>query len=768
VGRDIKVLRDIGKSFGDIQRSARQTSRTLNVFRNAFAAAFAGVGIREVVRLSDQVQLLFDRITAFEGADNAERAFQSLAGAANFTRTSLANLAESYTRVSLATQELGLSQDAIIGVTTALQQSFRIAGASIAEAQAATIQLTQGLASGQLRGQELRSVLEANSVIGGILAKEFNTTRGELIKFAEAGTITSDRVIKALSDNFENLNERAEKLGQTIQQTVTVQLNKFQVSLLELNRSFEISNKIAKLAENIDLFAAAIVGAGAAFTASKLIPILATALPAAIEATLVGLAALRFNFIATIKAVATGAAALNPTLLVIGALAAGATFAALNWEKARAILGFAAGFILKVFRDAAEGIVRALAIITSVVPGLQSLSDSFTGVADNIAAGTKDVEEALAAAAGEFGELSDKANKFNADKFGKALEGTNVKTKATTQSANELQKFLAKLNKQYLDGAITAEKYQVSLSKFELRQVAQQFKEGEVALRQYQEAQDKVKLTEFNQQISTGDIKIGEYNQRLREIEFDRVKRGFDQGTVSVLEFQKAGLEAQDTFNPSGALFVGVSQYIQQAGTLSSNVADAIGNTFGRLEDSLVEFIKTGTFQFRQFTQAILDDLTRIIVRQTIVRQLAAGIGGGLGLPGFGGGGSAAGSAKGDAFVNGSKVTAFQDGGIVSNPTFFGFNGGSLGVAGEAGSEAILPLQRTSDGDLGVKSTPSNVTVNVFNNTNGTEVTQRESEDQFGNRTLDVIIQSKVTEGFSSGVFDGTLRDNFGINRRGR
>ncbi|MBB2970146.1 phage tail tape measure protein [Mesorhizobium sp. RMAD-H1] len=47
-------------------------------------------------------------------------------------------------------------------------------------------------------------------------------------------------------------------------------------------------------------------------------------------------------------------------------------------------------------------------------------------------------------------------------------------------------------------------------------------------------------------------------------------------------------------------------------------------------------------------------------------------------------------------------VTAFAKGGVVSSPTYFGMAGGSLGLTGEAGAEAILPLARGADGRLGV------------------------------------------------------------------
>jgi phage-related minor tail protein len=59
--------------------------------------------------------------------------------------------------------------------------------------------------------------------------------------------------------------------------------------------------------------------------------------------------------------------------------------------------------------------------------------------------------------------------------------------------------------------------------------------------------------------------------------------------------------------------------------------------------------------------------------------------------------------AKGAAFGAG-RVAAFARGGIVDGPTRFPMRGGSVGLMGEAGPEAILPLARGSDGRLGVRA----------------------------------------------------------------
>ena len=75
------------------------------------------------------------------------------------------------------------------------------------------------------------------------------------------------------------------------------------------------------------------------------------------------------------------------------------------------------------------------------------------------------------------------------------------------------------------------------------------------------------------------------------------------------------------------------------------------------------------------------------------------------------------------------RVTPFAAGGIVSTPTYFGMNGG-LGLMGEAGSEAILPLKRGADGSLGVAAGSGGNARIVFNVSTPDAESFRKSEGQ--------------------------------------
>jgi phage-related minor tail protein len=63
------------------------------------------------------------------------------------------------------------------------------------------------------------------------------------------------------------------------------------------------------------------------------------------------------------------------------------------------------------------------------------------------------------------------------------------------------------------------------------------------------------------------------------------------------------------------------------------------------------------------------------------------------------------------------RLNAFADGGVIGGPSYFPMQGGDVGLMGEAGAEAILPLSRGPDGRLGVASggatQPVQVTFNV-------------------------------------------------------
>jgi lambda family phage tail tape measure protein len=210
------------------------------------------------------------------------------------------------------------------------------------------------------------------------------------------------------------------------------------------------------------------------------------------------------------------------------------------------------------------------------------------------------------------------------------------------------------------------------------------------------------------------------YSEGLAEIGENASK-----AAIELLDFSDAASSQKDAL--SGARSA-IDDYLQSVGTLSENISNVTTNAFSGLEDAIVSLTTTGTFSFRQFALAIVEDLTRMVTRMLIIAPLlkliqglipggafastSAGLSGAGALksfiPGF------ALNATGNVYGS-NGVVPFARGGIVNGPTMFPFAKG-VGLMGEAGPEAIMPLRRGADGRLGVAASGGagvNVTVNV-------------------------------------------------------
>jgi tape measure domain-containing protein len=130
-------------------------------------------------------------------------------------------------------------------------------------------------------------------------------------------------------------------------------------------------------------------------------------------------------------------------------------------------------------------------------------------------------------------------------------------------------------------------------------------------------------------------------------------------------------------------------------------------------------------------------------------------------------------NAHGGAYDEyGEAARAFAAGGaftnqIVTTPTYFA-HGGGLGIMGEAGPEAIMPLTRMPNGDLGIQTAGSgaNVIVNIINNS-GAEVQQEETENADGTKQIDVIIGGLVNSHIASGKADRVMAGRYGLRAGG-
>ncbi len=222
----LQGAREVDEGLTRIRGGMDRMGSAATTLRNAMgglAGAFAGVvSVREFVQAADSITELQNRLKlATGGAQQAAQAYSALYDIAQRSRTGFVELGQTFSTITTAASALGVSQDRLLRVTEAIGNAVTISGSSAQAAQAALMQLGQGLASGTLRGEELNSVMEQTPRLAQALADGLGVSRGELRKLGEQGAITADQVIKALESQADMLSGEVKNATLTVGQAMT-------------------------------------------------------------------------------------------------------------------------------------------------------------------------------------------------------------------------------------------------------------------------------------------------------------------------------------------------------------------------------------------------------------------------------------------------------------------------------------------------------------------------------------------------------------------
>lgn len=176
----------------------------------------------------------------------------------------------------------------------------------------------------------------------------------------------------------------------------------------------------------------------------------------------------------------------------------------------------------------------------------------------------------------------------------------------------------------------------------------------------------------------------------------------------------------------------GLEDYKKKVEDVAGSIKSAMGNALQGMEDALVNFVMTGKLAFGDLARSIIQDMTRIVIQQTIMKPFTGWLG------------SIFGNAKGNV-IQGGETKKYAYGGVVTRPTMFPMKNG-MGLMGEAGAEAIMPLQRGRNGKLGVQASGGvgNVVVNV--DATGSSVQGDETQGKQLGKLIAVAIQSELVQ----------------------
>lgn len=256
------------RGFDSTTRAVNNTERSMSSLSGVAVALAAALSVKQVSEYADAWATVNNKLANSlrpneQLADVTERVFNIT----QQTRGSLDATASLYARLERATRQYGTSADDLAKLTTIINQGFVVSGATAQEAENAIIQLSQGLASGALRGEEFNSVNEQGNRLIVALADSMGVSIGEMRNMAAQGKLTTDVVVNGLLSQGAVIGKEFANTTTTISQALQVAGNnvtKFFGENSTVKTGAAIFNDaVVTASENIGVLSAALTAAAA-------------------------------------------------------------------------------------------------------------------------------------------------------------------------------------------------------------------------------------------------------------------------------------------------------------------------------------------------------------------------------------------------------------------------------------------------------------------------------------------------------------------------
>lgn len=303
----------------------------LGKVKGIVATLAAGAGLKALTGLSDKLTSTTARLSFMvDDGGSVDALEQKIMASAQRSRSYYLDTASAIASMGSNAGRAFGNNDELIGFMELINKSFVIGGASAEGQSAAMLQLTQAMAAGALRGEELNSILENAPSIARAIESYMGIAEGSIKQYAEEGLVTAEVVKNAMFASADEINAKFESMPMTWAQIATKMQN---TALAAFDPVLTRLNQVANSAQ----FNTVINGA--------------------------------INGLAMLATVATG---------VLDLLINGASFVVENWSWISPIVyGLVAAFIA----------YNAVALITQAINGAVALSAAVKGAADMFAAG---------------------------------------------------------------------------------------------------------------------------------------------------------------------------------------------------------------------------------------------------------------------------------------------------------------------------------------------------------------------------------------------
>lgn len=383
---DSSGLDRAGRKLKDLQGDAKGLDNTARLLQRTFSglASVLGTGfaIGGLVKIAEEFTTIQNRLRLVtSGATEFKSVLGDLGKISRESQSALETTVTLYSRLAQFAGDAFDSQKQILDFTGAIQNAFLAAGAGAQEASNAVRQLAQGLASGELRGEEFRSVAEQAPLLAKAITEAVGDGSKSAFELAKEGAFTTEVVIDAVLGKLKEFQEQAALVSPTIGRALQVLKDQFTLTfgqdLSGLSSQFagfllDFANNLQTLRPLIEGVAAALgtlVASFALLTTAAALPVIFAALvnPITLVAIAIGgIVAFRDDIAEWAFGVRDAGAVVHATFEVLGGVVTTFVDKVLQGALVQR-LGEIAEYVLSVFKAIGQGVADTFASIDYLI-----------------------------------------------------------------------------------------------------------------------------------------------------------------------------------------------------------------------------------------------------------------------------------------------------------------------------------------------------------------------------------------------------------------
>lgn len=228
--------------------------------KNLAATIGASVGLKKLIELSDQITSTTARLNFIVDDGGSVEALEAkIMASAQRSRAAYLDTASAIASMGANAGAAFTSNDELIAFMEQVNKQFVIGGASAQGQAAAMLQLTQAMAAGALRGEELNSILENAPGIARAIEQYMGIAEGSIKSYAEKGAVSATVVKNALLSIADETNAKFNGMAMTWGQVWT------QMGNIALKVTQPLLTAINWLANNLSVIGPILLGLGTAF-----------------------------------------------------------------------------------------------------------------------------------------------------------------------------------------------------------------------------------------------------------------------------------------------------------------------------------------------------------------------------------------------------------------------------------------------------------------------------------------------------------------------